>query len=257
MHKIIEINYTVVDPISTLNEYLNTVFDDVVILGRSCRNNALPRSPRQKRQYVAIISLHVKSLSLHEEICYLQIASSNRKIITLIVRRPLVIVRVKMCSLFAISWSECELASPGAKKSTHLWLGLQYSWERMTLPMMPPTWRKNGLRARKLALRPRKQTKSTHLCRPPYYSRGGEEGQRAYSPERMTLSMLPNTLTEKIDSTKGCGPTTANRFFAWPRRKRDREQLIRDWHTVWKWRHRTIWVAILSWKLSCANLSKK
>ena len=120
MHKIIEINYTVVDPISTLNEYLNTVFDDVVILGRSCRNNALPRSPRQKRQYVAIISLHVKSLSLHEEICYLQIASSNRKIITLIVRRPLVIVRVKMCSLFAISWSECELASPGAKKSTHL-----------------------------------------------------------------------------------------------------------------------------------------
>ena len=32
----------VIGPISTLNDYLNTVFDDVVSLCRSCRNNALP-----------------------------------------------------------------------------------------------------------------------------------------------------------------------------------------------------------------------
>ena len=38
----------VIGPISTLNDYLNTVFDDVVSLCRSCRNNALPQSLREK-----------------------------------------------------------------------------------------------------------------------------------------------------------------------------------------------------------------
>ena len=54
-------------PISMPNDYLNTVFDDVVSLCGSCRNNALPRSP--------ILSLRVKSLSIQERnhwgICYL------------------------------------------------------------------------------------------------------------------------------------------------------------------------------------------
>ena len=45
-------------PISTPNDYLSTVFDDVVSLCGSCRNNALPRSP--------IIYLRAKSLSLQE-----------------------------------------------------------------------------------------------------------------------------------------------------------------------------------------------
>ena len=38
----------VIGPISALNDYLNTVFDDVVSLCRSCRNNALPQSLREK-----------------------------------------------------------------------------------------------------------------------------------------------------------------------------------------------------------------
>ena len=37
----------VISPISTRNNYLNTVFDEVVSLCESCRNNALPRSPRE------------------------------------------------------------------------------------------------------------------------------------------------------------------------------------------------------------------
>ena len=45
-------------PTSMPNDYLNTVFDDVVSLCGSCRDNALPRSP--------ILSLRVKSLSLQE-----------------------------------------------------------------------------------------------------------------------------------------------------------------------------------------------
>ena len=35
----------VISSISTRNNYLNTVFDEVVSLCESCRNNALPRSP--------------------------------------------------------------------------------------------------------------------------------------------------------------------------------------------------------------------
>ena len=47
------------------NDYLNTVFDDVVTcsLCRCCRNTALPRYPREKRQLAAILSLHVERLS--------------------------------------------------------------------------------------------------------------------------------------------------------------------------------------------------
>ena len=53
-------------PISILNDYLNTVFNDVVSLCRSCRKNALPQSLREKLSLVAIFSLHVKNLSLQE-----------------------------------------------------------------------------------------------------------------------------------------------------------------------------------------------
>ena len=54
-----------IDPISMLNDYLNTVFDDVVTcsLCRCCRNTALPRYPWEKRQLAAILSLHVERLS--------------------------------------------------------------------------------------------------------------------------------------------------------------------------------------------------
>ena len=55
-----------IDPISMLNDYLNTVFDDVVTcsLCRCCRNTArLPRYPREKPQLAAILSLHVERLS--------------------------------------------------------------------------------------------------------------------------------------------------------------------------------------------------
>ena len=37
----------VVHPISTPNDYRNTVFDNVISLSGSYRNNALPRSPRE------------------------------------------------------------------------------------------------------------------------------------------------------------------------------------------------------------------
>ena len=43
----------VFDPIFTPNAYLNTVFNDVVSLCGSCRNNALPRSPWEMLQLVA------------------------------------------------------------------------------------------------------------------------------------------------------------------------------------------------------------
>ena len=46
--------------------FLNTVFNDVFSLCESCRNNTLPRSPREKLPLVAILSLDVKSLSLQE-----------------------------------------------------------------------------------------------------------------------------------------------------------------------------------------------
>ena len=54
-----------IDPISMLNDYLNTVFDDLVTcsLCRSCRNTALPRYPQEKPQLAAILSLHVERLS--------------------------------------------------------------------------------------------------------------------------------------------------------------------------------------------------
>ena len=54
----------IVGPVSTPNDYLNTVFDEVVSLRRSFRYYALPRSPREKPQFVAILSRRVKSLSL-------------------------------------------------------------------------------------------------------------------------------------------------------------------------------------------------
>ena len=45
----------VIGPISTPNDYLNAVFYDIISLCGSCRNNALPRSPREKLQLVAIL----------------------------------------------------------------------------------------------------------------------------------------------------------------------------------------------------------
>ena len=45
----------VIGPISTPNDYLNAVFYDIINLCGSCRNNALPRSPREKLQLVAIL----------------------------------------------------------------------------------------------------------------------------------------------------------------------------------------------------------
>ena len=54
----------VIGPISTPNDSLNAVFDDIISLCGSCRNNALPRSPREKLQLVAILSLRVIGLSL-------------------------------------------------------------------------------------------------------------------------------------------------------------------------------------------------
>ena len=38
----------VIDPIFTPNDYLNTAFDDVVSLCRSCRKNALPRFAQER-----------------------------------------------------------------------------------------------------------------------------------------------------------------------------------------------------------------
>lgn len=38
---------TIIGPISVPNDHLNAVFDEVVNLCGSCRNNALPRSPQE------------------------------------------------------------------------------------------------------------------------------------------------------------------------------------------------------------------
>lgn len=38
---------TIIGPISVPNDHLNAVFDEVVNLGGSCRNDALPRSPQE------------------------------------------------------------------------------------------------------------------------------------------------------------------------------------------------------------------
>ena len=54
----------VVSLISTPNDDLNTAFHIVVSLRRSCRNNAPPRSSREKLQLDSVVSLRVKSLSL-------------------------------------------------------------------------------------------------------------------------------------------------------------------------------------------------
>ena len=56
----------VIGSISRPNDYLKTVFDDVVSLPGSCENNALSRSPREKLQLVAdaVLSLRVKCLVL-------------------------------------------------------------------------------------------------------------------------------------------------------------------------------------------------
>ena len=67
----------VIGSVSTPNDYLNTVFDDVVSLPGSCGNYALSRSPRVKLQLVAVLSLRVKSLVL-----------STRKEYTLFADRP-------------------------------------------------------------------------------------------------------------------------------------------------------------------------
>ena len=56
----------VIGPISSPNDDLNIVFDDVVSLRGSCRNNSLPRSPREKLQLVTILSLGVKARSSQE-----------------------------------------------------------------------------------------------------------------------------------------------------------------------------------------------
>ena len=53
-------------PISTPNDCLNTLFDEVVSLRGSHKNNAFPLSPREKLELVAILSLRVKGLSLQE-----------------------------------------------------------------------------------------------------------------------------------------------------------------------------------------------
>ena len=54
----------VVSLISTPNDDLNTAFHNVVSLRRSCRNNAPPRSSREKLQLDSVVSLRVKSLLL-------------------------------------------------------------------------------------------------------------------------------------------------------------------------------------------------
>ena len=85
----------VIGPISTPNDYLNTAFDDVVSLCRSCRNNyALPQSVRDKLKLVATFSLW----------CMWNIALSNKNILTWIVRRALnaIINRNKTETLFAL-----------------------------------------------------------------------------------------------------------------------------------------------------------
>ena len=61
-----KLSHGVIRPISTPNDYLNKVFDDLVSLCGSCRNNALPRSAREKLQLVAILSLRETRLSLQE-----------------------------------------------------------------------------------------------------------------------------------------------------------------------------------------------
>ena len=84
----------VIGSISAPNDYLNTVFDDVVSqLPGSCENNALSRSPGEKLQLVAVLSVRKKSLVLSTRKEYNHaICRSSRQIETLftwIVRRAL------------------------------------------------------------------------------------------------------------------------------------------------------------------------
>ena len=69
----------VIGPVSTPNDSLNTVFNDVVSLCESCRNNALPRSPWEKLSLVAILRVKSLSLQLKEEfaICRLGYCNCN------------------------------------------------------------------------------------------------------------------------------------------------------------------------------------
>ena len=69
----------VIRPISTPNDYLNTVFDDVVSLCRSCRNNVPPRSPREKLRLVAILPLREKKLSLQKRSEYVNCVDRPRQ----------------------------------------------------------------------------------------------------------------------------------------------------------------------------------
>ena len=69
----------VIGAISTPNDNLNTVFDDVVSLCRSCRNNALAQLVWDKLKLVAIFSLW----------CMWNTTPSNKNTFTWIVRRAL------------------------------------------------------------------------------------------------------------------------------------------------------------------------
>ena len=72
----------VIGPISTLNDYPNTVFNDIVSLCRSCRNNALPQSLREKLLTCCnFLPACEKSFLTRKEYAYiLEIAPSNRNI---------------------------------------------------------------------------------------------------------------------------------------------------------------------------------
>ena len=50
----------VIGPISTPNDYLYTEVDEVVGLRGSSRGKALPRSPREKLQLVAIVQFRIR-----------------------------------------------------------------------------------------------------------------------------------------------------------------------------------------------------
>ena len=78
--------HEVINPISVPNDYLNTVFDDVVSLCGSCRKKLMPSHGlhRKTLKLVAILSVCVKRFSLQAKV-----APSNRNIFTQIVRRAL------------------------------------------------------------------------------------------------------------------------------------------------------------------------
>ena len=61
----------VVHPISTPNDYRNTVFDDVISLSGSYRNNALPRSPRESFSLLQLTPCIEKVFPHKKRISYL------------------------------------------------------------------------------------------------------------------------------------------------------------------------------------------